>query len=136
MGAEKRIKQAKGVYALFILVKKDISVKVGALGVIKFRKGSYVYIGSAQNGIRGRIMRHMRRKKKKFWHIDYLLAQRPVEIEKIIYREAKKEEECKLARALSKFGEPIRGFGCSDCYCESHLFRIKEQYVSGGIEVF
>jgi len=110
MGAEKRIKQVKGVYALFILIKKDISVKVGALGVIK--------------------------KKKKFWHIDYLLTQRPVEIEKIICKEAKKEEECKLARALTKFGEPIRGFGCSDCHCESHLFRIKEQYVSGGIDVF
>lgn len=115
----------KGIYILFIQVKRDVAVEVGSLGKLKFNKGNYAYVGSAQNGIEKRVARHLRREKKKFWHIDYLLAQGGVKIEKIAYKEAPKEEECRTAQTLLKFGEPIIGFGCSDCSCKSHLFKIK-----------
>jgi len=120
----------KGIYVLFISVERDISVKVGALGKVKFNKGNYTYIGSAQNGIRKRVARHLKREKRKFWHIDYLLAQKYARVEKVLYKEAAKKEECKMAQALFRFGNPVRGFGCSDCSCQSHLFKVKEELSS------
>ncbi len=111
---------------MFISVKRDIFIKVGALGKIKFTPGVYVYIGSAQKGIKKRVARHLRKEKRKFWHIDYLLEQKDNFVEEIFYQKAPKKKECRIARALSKLGEPIRGFGCSDCSCVSHLFRIEK----------
>jgi len=122
--------KTKGIYVLFISVERDIPVKVGALGEIKFSKGKYTYVGSAQNGIERRVARHLKREKKRFWHIDYLLTQKYVKVEKIFYKEAAKKEECKIAQALFRFGNPIRGFGCSDCSCQSHLFKIKKELFS------
>jgi len=42
----------------------------------------------------------------------------------IRYKEWKKEEKCKTAEELSKNGEPIVKFGCSDCNYKNHLFKI------------
>ena len=111
---------------MFISVKRDILIKVGALGKIKFTPGVYAYVGSAQKGIKKRVARHLRKEKRKFWHIDYLLEQKDNSVEEIFYQKAPKKKECRIAGALSKLGEPIRGFGCSDCSCVSHLFRIEK----------
>lgn len=107
-----------------IKVKKNIKQKIGKLEEVKFDKGDYIYVGSAQNGIEKRIMRHLKKRKKEFWHIDYLLANRDVAINKIYCKEGKKEEECGTAKELMKHGKPITRFGCSDCNCKSHLFKI------------
>ncbi|MEA1963855.1 MAG: GIY-YIG nuclease family protein [Candidatus Aerophobetes bacterium] len=120
----------RGIYVLFISVRRDISLKVGALGKVKFNKGSYAYIGSAQNGIKKRVARHPRREKRKFWHIDYLLAEKYVKVEKVLYKEAAKRKECEIAQALFRFGNPVRGFGSSDCSCQGHLFKVKEELFS------
>ena len=103
-----------------------MSFKVGSLGKIEFSKGTYAYVGSAQNGIDKRVARHLKREKRKFWHIDYLLAQKNAGIEKVVYKEIPKQGECRIAQTLSKLGNPVRGFGCSDCSCSSHLFKIEE----------
>lgn len=100
---------------------------MGALGKIEFGKGTYAYVGSAQNGIEKRVARHLRREKRKFWHIDYLLAQEAVRIEKVLYKRAPRQEECRTAQTLSKPGNPVRGFGSSGCSCSSHLFKIEER---------
>ncbi len=115
----------KGIYCLVINVSKNIEMKIGALGRIKFKKGNYVYVGSAQNNVEKRIARHFSKNKKIRWHIDYLLANPSVKIKKAVYKKAGKEQECKIACFLNKFEEPIKGFGCSDCSCHSHLFRLK-----------
>jgi len=117
----------KGVYCLIINVKKDINLRVGSLGKIEFKKGSYIYVGSAQNSIEKRVERHFKQKKRKYWHIDYLLADKNVKLQKYLYKKAGKKEECKLACSLlSSLEEPVNGFGCSDCNCKSHLFKIKK----------
>jgi len=74
-----------------IKVKKNIKQKIGKLGEIKFDKDNYIYVGSAQSGIEKRIKRHLKKRKKKFWHIDYLLTNRDIAINKIYYKEWKKE---------------------------------------------
>jgi len=116
----------KGVYVLVILVSKNISVKVGGLKGFTLNSGFYAYVGSAQKCLERRLMRHFRKAgKKRFWHIDYLLAMDCVSVMKVFYKEAGKQEECETAQYFGTVGFPVSGFGCSDCKCESHLFRFE-----------
>jgi len=116
----------KGVYVLVISVAKDIKVNVGAFGSIFFERGLYAYVGSAQNGLERRVQRHLRKAKRKFWHIDYLLDDDAVRVVKVFCKEAEKSEECRIARKLSEKGIAVKRFGCSDCGCVSHLFRVDD----------
>lgn len=59
-----------------------------------------------------------------FWHIDYLLDNDSVEVEQAFYKVADKSAECKIAEKLKKKSVPVVNFGCSDCTCGSHLFKI------------
>jgi len=114
----------KGVYVLVILVSRRIIVNVGALGKVKFEKGFYAYVGSAQNNLEKRVERHFKRAKRKFWHIDYLLEGGVAKIFKVFYKKAEKFEECEIAKEIGSRGILVKGFGSSDCKCESHLFKI------------
>jgi Uri superfamily endonuclease len=114
----------KGIYALIMKLEEDRKITVGKLGPINFRKGFYVYIGSALNSLEGRINRHLRKDKKIRWHIDYLLNE--AQIVEILIFETTKKLECNIAKKLQKNLESIKNFGCSDCSCKSHLFYSKE----------
>ena len=116
----------KGVYVLVVSVGKDIKVNVGALGSIDFEKGLYAYVGSAQRNLEKRIERHLRKAKRKFWHIDHLLGNTSAKVAEVFYKEAEKSEECRVARELSERAVPVVNFGCSDCNCVSHLFMLKD----------
>jgi Uri superfamily endonuclease len=113
----------KGIYVLAIFINKNVTIKVGALGNVTFEKGLYAYVGSAQNNLEKRLMRHFQRAKRKFWHIDYLLANANASILKAFYKKAEKPEECTAARRFSEKGFAVKKFGCSDCRCASHLFK-------------
>jgi len=116
----------KGVYVLIALIGRDIRINVGALGNIFFEKGLYAYVGSAQNDVRKRVNRHLGGVKRKFWHIDYLLDNIAVRVVKVFCKEADKVEECRIAGKLGEKGIPVKNFGCSDCSCMSHLFKVKD----------
>lgn len=74
-------------YCLIINIKKDTEIKIGKkLGFINFKKGCYVYVGSAMNCLESRVKRHLSDNKKKHWHIDYLLLNKNSKIEKSIYK--------------------------------------------------
>lgn len=108
---------------LLISVESDVDVVVGALGTIAFTEGFYAYVGSAQNGLEKRISRHLSSEKKKLWHIDYLLSGGG-KVVGVYYKEADKSEECRIAKVLAERGSGVLGFGCSDCLCGSHLFKV------------
>jgi Uri superfamily endonuclease len=114
----------KGVYALVLSLTRNIVIRVGALGNIRFEKGMYAYVGSAQNNLAKRIERHLTKVKRNFWHIDYLLESSHTLVIGKFATESKKSEECRIARELDKRGSAIKHFGCSDCDCPSHLFKI------------
>ena len=76
------------------------------------------------NNLEKRIDRHLKKKKIKRWHIDYLTTRKDVKVEKVFYKESEKKEECKIVKYISKYGIPVINFGSSDCKCKSHLFRI------------
>jgi Uri superfamily endonuclease len=114
----------KGIYALVINLSDDAFLKVGALGETRFEKGTYVYVGSAQTSLELRVKRHLKREKKLFWHIDYLLHNSAATVERVFVMAGGKEVECVVAEKLWKFGKQVAGFGCSDCNCNSHLFMV------------
>jgi Uri superfamily endonuclease len=114
----------KGIYVLIICLNKDSVVNIGALGKITFKRGMYAYVGSAQKNLEQRVQRHLRKEKKKFWHIDYLLDSDATTIARVFLKQASKAEECRLANELNLFSAPVIGFGCSDCHCKSHLFHV------------
>jgi sugar fermentation stimulation protein A len=77
-------------------------------------------VGSGGRSPLRRVARHIRRRKRKFWHIDYLSVRSTVIGAFIL--ESNVSLECTLARALGGSFEPVPGFGASDCKCGSHLF--------------
>ncbi|UCE90843.1 MAG: GIY-YIG nuclease family protein [Methanobacteriota archaeon] len=113
----------RGAYCLVLLLERNLSVRVGALGAFTFPSGVYVYVGSAQAGVEQRIARHLRRGRHKRWHIDYLLDDAEV-MSTIGVATDRKEDECEIAQTLLRSeGAAVvaPGFGSSDCRCRSHL---------------
>ena len=80
----------KGVYILIIQLTSDVNINIGALGTRHFAKGLYTYVGSAQTNFQKRVSWHLRKKKPKFWHIDYLLDNHAAKIMKVLFKEAAK----------------------------------------------
>ena len=113
----------KGNYCLIISVSDDCEIKIGAKGKKSFKKGYYVYVGSALNSLTKRIERHISRNKKIHWHADYLLLNKNAKVEEVIYTYSSRKIECKISHEISKNAiNYIEEFGCSDCECESHLY--------------
>ncbi|MBN2712055.1 MAG: DNA/RNA nuclease SfsA [Planctomycetes bacterium] len=113
-----------GAYLFMMNLKKDRALKVGGLGEMVFRKGWYVYVGSAMKNLTPRVNRHLRKRKTMKWHVDYLRNVAD-EVEALPIRSSRRRE-CEIASAADKlFAESVKGFGCSDCGCESHLFYSK-----------
>jgi Uri superfamily endonuclease len=112
----------KGTYCLLINLENDSKIRVGKLGELDFKKGGYVYVGSALNSLEGRIKRHLSHDKKLHWHVDYLLTHKDTKIMDVIYTVNDSKIECELARIIAKMGVGVDNFGCSDCKCHSHLF--------------
>lgn len=110
----------KGSYILVIKLRQNKEIQIGKLGKIHFKKGFYIYVGSALNGLENRINRHIKKTKKKHWHIDYFLDF--ADIIDIFYKERETKEECNIASTFDKQLSIIAYFGCSDCRCKSHLF--------------
>jgi sugar fermentation stimulation protein A len=100
-------------------------IRVGALGRVSFESGIYLYVGSGGSSPDRRIARHARRRKKKFWHIDFLSAQARV-IGAFMF-EASRSLECPIAGALAEVFAGVPRFGSSDCACTSHLFRVRKE---------
>ncbi len=113
----------KGCYVLLLRLERKRCIQVGKLGRFLFRKGYYAYVGSAMNSLERRISRHLRREKRRHWHLDYLLELAlPVAVFKI---GSGGRCECALSKVLEgmhKASTPVRGFGSSDCSCRAHLF--------------
>ena len=114
-----------GSYIVILRLKKDEKISVGNLGDVRFKKGYYLYAGSAKRNLSQRVARLQREHKKLFWHIDYLrqyadhCASLPVR--------ASTDLECEIADALNEMSQwSIPGFGSSDCSCDTHLFGMRD----------
>ena len=113
---------ARGSYILIMRNRHNLELEVGKLGRVQFERGYYVYVGSGLGGVYQRARRHMRRDKKKYWHIDYLTPEY-MSIKRIyIIRSGQSIEEI-LAQKIEKTScSAVVGFGSSDSPLASHLF--------------
>lgn len=118
----------KGIYILAMQLQSPVQLKIGRLGLFDFPAGYYLYVGSAMSGFAGRINRHLKRKKKLRWHIDYLLEKVDL-IWVDLYETDSQEDECRLNSSVAKLpGAKIiaPNFGASDCKCRTHLHYFKK----------
>ena len=125
--------QDSGIYILLITLDKARNIRIGKRGGEYFPSGYYAYIGSARRGLKKRVQRHLRKKKKLHWHVDYLLEFAEV---KRVYEFGLEENsgrssltECELAARVSELpGASLlhTRFGASDCRCPGHLYYFKK----------
>ena len=122
------ITDGPGTYILLLALHGDSLIQIGRLGALPFRAGYYLYVGSALNGLRQRLARHLRATKRLHWHIDYLLQR--AQVVEVWYHLGPERYECAWARALAQLPtlSPCdKPFGASDCSCRTHLFYSAER---------
>jgi Uri superfamily endonuclease len=113
-----------GSYLLILTLPKPTQIQVGRLGRIRFGPGWYVYAGSAfgPGGLAARLRHHLKPVQKRHWHIDYLRAEAMVvEIWMTVGPPSREHDWAALLAKGPRAGKRVRGFGCSDCNCSSHL---------------
>jgi len=113
----------KGTYLLEFSLGAPLSFTLRSSRRVCLSPGVYFYAGSAfgGGGIYARLSRHLRKDKKKHWHLDFVTTSElftPLSV--IVVPEL--PVECSLASTVSRFSVPVPGFGASDCRCSSHLF--------------
>jgi sugar fermentation stimulation protein A len=116
-------KEAKdrGSYLLILNLKRNRKIDVGKLGRVVFRKGFYIYVGSAMANLSKRMERHRHLRKRHHWHIDELRA--VTEFHSVLAIRSSERIECQVAKAMSDIAEwSVPRFGSTDCSCDSHLF--------------
>jgi len=126
----------KGVYTLIILWKANGHLEMPSLGCFDLQKGYYAYTGSAMGdgatSLGKRIVRHLKKRKTRHWHIDFLLANKNATITALVAAQSSVNIECRVNSTIKNMGGatlPIPGFGASDCRqkCKSHLVYFDEE---------
>jgi sugar fermentation stimulation protein A len=111
----------QGSYILLLKLKERLNIDVGKLGRVSFKKGFYLYVGSAMANLSKRIDRHRHLRKQHHWHIDELRA--AAEFHSVLAIRSSTRLECDIAKALLRIAQwRIPGFGSTDCGCDTHLF--------------
>jgi len=111
----------RGCYLLILHLPEDRTVTIGSIGPLFFRKGYYLYAGSAKKHLTKRLERHCRKRKTFFWHIDYLRDAAASCLALPIRTSDDLEHE--LAGAVGRIALwSVPRFGASDCRCGTHLF--------------
>lgn len=140
-----------GVYVMVMHLNHDLDLEIGSKGMMHFKKGYYMYVGSAKANLTKRIERHKRKRKKMHWHLDYfrghceMIAAVPIRTSGLPLEswslthepypsmpsmpdpDIEVSVECALADAVGAIAEwEVPKFGSSDCDCMSHLFGMME----------
>ena len=124
-GTTLRIKPRTGTYALVLVSRRIMHVRIGRTGKLETQPEFYVYVGSAHGpgGVRARVAHHQKLTPQPHWHIDYLRAVLELPEAWLTYDPVRREHA--WAVALNVWPGvllPVTGFGCSDCECDSHLY--------------
>jgi len=123
-----RMQADRGAYFLVIRLNRSLII-LGALGLLKFESGWYMYVGSALNGLSARVAHHLRPHKTKRWHIDYL-GPRAHSMKGFLFS-SRRDIERVLARKVYKISKHhVMHFGSSYCACLSHLFYFDSDPIS------
>jgi Uri superfamily endonuclease len=109
-----------GTYLVVLWLHTACEVAIGRLGTIRFPRGYYTYVGSAQGGLTARLHRHVHGTSTRHWHLDYL---RPLaRVLAWCAFAGNHYPECTLAQTLLPWSAVVcPRFGASDCSCPAHL---------------
>ncbi|UCH96781.1 MAG: DNA/RNA nuclease SfsA, partial [Candidatus Aminicenantes bacterium] len=112
----------KGSYLLIFYNEQPFKKTIGPVGEREFKKGYYVYVGSAMQSLEKRIKRHLRKRKKIHWHLDHI-SPGYMKMKKVYpIRRPDRIEEA-LARGLLAICDSyVMDFGASDSGLPSHFF--------------
>ena len=111
----------RGSYLLILKLDKIQDIEIGKLGKVHFKKGFYIYVGSAMKNLTKRMERHRHLRKQHHWHIDELRA--VAEFHSVLAIRSSVRLECEIAKSMSGIAEwSVSGFGSTDCSCKTHLF--------------
>jgi len=124
-----QLREARGCYLLLLRIP-TITIRVGGLGPVPFAAGVYGYVGSARGRavtLGFRLGRHLRRAKRRWWHIDYLTTHRHVRIIGAYVLTRPRWTEIRIARACARQFSVTPQFGNSDHAGRTpgHLFLIR-----------
>lgn len=116
----------RGYYVLLLTVPAS-RIKIGVMGLLPLAAGLYGYVGSAHGRsitVGHRLARHMRRRKVRRWHIDYLTTAPAVTVPDAYWTADRTMTETQLARLCAKRFSVVRRFGNSDSHggASGHLF--------------
>jgi endonuclease-3 len=118
----------RGIYTLIIRSYQPRRIRVGRCLSVSLERGLYIYTGSAvgrgSTSLEGRISRHLRQEKKRFWHIDWILSSGSARVLSVVFAKTARKMECKTNLEFLKDScivVPVRGIGSADCRCESHF---------------
>lgn len=115
-----------GTYALVLELQEPAELRIGSLGLIRFDRPFYIYVGSAfgPGGVRARIGHHLRPVRRAHWHIDYL--KHCAKVFDVWQCTDRARWECNWAMSiLDRRGTSlVPRFGASDCRCPSHLIGV------------
>lgn len=116
----------RGAYLVVLRLDRPTTIATGALGDVAYRRGYYLYIGSAQRNLTARLARHRRPgRRRKHWHIDYLRETCTV-VDSYAIREPWRRE-VEIVRRLRPLADgAVPGFGSSDSPEPSHLLFFAE----------
>ncbi|MDW3229955.1 MAG: DUF123 domain-containing protein [Acidobacteriota bacterium] len=112
----------KGLYLLLLELETGKTIKAGRLPAKYFQAGFYLYVGRAKRGLNQRVQRHLKKRKRIFWHIDYFANKACI---REVWTKADYFDECRMVHRLLKLIKKARiaqeKFGASDCRCCGHL---------------
>lgn len=114
-----------GSYLLELASRRSCRLEIGRLGYLQLLPGHYYYAGSAfgPGGLVARVGRHLRGRKPKHWHVDYLRLM--CRVTQVYYATSCGNREHAWSAAVSALPgveTPLHGFGASDCGCAAHLY--------------
>lgn len=122
--SQAEVESKPGTYILMFRSCASERLRVGHWGLLRISPGYYLYVGSAfgPGGVSARVTRHWRKHKSKHWHVDYLREN--TSLVSVWYSHFPERLEHRWSAVLEamKGANPIKGFGCSDCSCKSHLY--------------
>lgn len=123
------MKSLPGSYVLLLRSQSTAQVQVGRWGLLSIEPGCYLYVGSAfgPGGVRARVLRHCRESKSKHWHIDYLREFVTPVGAWLSYDSKHLEHQWADTISCIVDMSAIKGFGCTDCQCDSHLFLTRKK---------
>jgi sugar fermentation stimulation protein A len=117
-----------GCYIIVLRLKRRRKLEVRNLGVIPFKKGYYLYVGSAKKELTRHMERYKRTSRDDHRQIDQLSA--IADLHAAIPIRTSKDLECELAGAVRAVSDwMVPRFGSTNCQCNGHLFGMAEDPV-------